>query len=230
MFKNQKIMPSISILLSFSFMTLLGSACNSATSNSASVKPATTSTTMDTQQPNTDNKLETIVLGGGCFWCVEAIYQDLKGVEKVVSGYAGGSVSNPTYREVCTGTTGHAEVLQISYDPAIISLQDILQIFFTVHDPTTLNRQGADVGTQYRSVIFYNSAEEKAIAEAAKTEAQEIWDDAIVTEIVPATTFYPAEQYHQNYYKDNPYQPYCNIVITPKVKKFRAKYQDKLKQ
>lgn len=172
---------------------------------------------------------DTATLGGGCFWCVEAIYQDLKGVQKVVSGYAGGSVANPTYKEICTGTTGHAEVIQVIFDPALIRYDEILEIFFTVHDPTTLNRQGNDVGTQYRSVIFYHSEAQKDIAEKVKNDAAAIWDDPIVTEIAPRTQFYKAEDYHQNYYKDNPYQPYCAYIISPKVKKFREKYMDKLK-
>ncbi|MFN4257082.1 MAG: peptide-methionine (S)-S-oxide reductase MsrA [Saprospiraceae bacterium] len=181
-------------------------------------------------QAQTTGNQEVATLGGGCFWCVEAIYQDLKGVSKVESGYAGGSGANPTYREVCTGLTGHAEVVQVTFDPAVISFRDICDIFFTTHDPTTLNRQGADVGTQYRSVIFYHSPEQKAAAEAAKTAAAEIWDDPIVTEISPAAPFYKAENYHQNYFKDNTYQPYCQAIIAPKVKKFRQKYAEKLKQ
>lgn len=182
-----------------------------------------------TQAQPTGNQ-EVATLGGGCFWCVEAIYQDLKGVSKVESGYAGGSGANPTYREVCTGLTGHAEVVQVTFNPAVISFRDICDIFFTTHDPTTLNRQGADVGTQYRSVIFYHSPEQKTTAEAAKTAAAEIWDDPIVTEISPAAPFYKAENYHQNYFKDNTYQPYCQAIIAPKVKKFRQKYAEKLKQ
>jgi methionine-S-sulfoxide reductase len=161
---------------------------------------------------------------------VEAIYQDLQGVLKVESGYSGGHVSNPTYKEICSGLTGHAEVIQVTFDPSVIAYADILRVFFTVHDPTTLNRQGNDVGTQYRSVIFYHSKEQKKTAEEVKTEAQEIWDGRIVTEISPLDKFYKAEEYHQNYYKDNPNQPYCSIVIAPKVKKFREKYKDKLKQ
>lgn len=173
---------------------------------------------------------EVATLGGGCFWCVEAIYQDLKGVLKVESGYSGGKIPNPSYREVCTGTTGHAEVVQITFDPKIISYHDILEVFFTVHDPTTLNRQGHDEGTQYRSVIFYHSPEQMTTAEVVKKSAQEIWDDPIVTEIAPFTQFYKAETYHQNYYKENQNQPYCSIVITPKVRKFREKFRDKLKE
>jgi peptide-methionine (S)-S-oxide reductase len=180
--------------------------------------------------PKGSSQRDTATLGGGCFWCVEAIYQDLQGVHKVVSGYAGGSVANPTYKEICTGTTGHAEVIQVVFDPAVVRYDEILEIFFTVHDPTTLNRQGNDVGTQYRSVIFYHSEAQKESAEKVKKDAAAIWDDPIVTEIAPLTRFYPAEDYHQNYYKDNPYQPYCAYIISPKVKKFREKYKDKLKQ
>jgi peptide-methionine (S)-S-oxide reductase len=168
-------------------------------------------------------------LGGGCFWCVEAVYQELNGVQKVESGYAGGHVSNPTYREICTGTTGHAEVAQITYNPALVSFEEILEVFFTVHDPTTLNRQGNDVGTQYRSVIYYHNPEQKAIAEAAKSAASELWEDPIVTQIAPLDKFYKAEEYHQNYFRDNPSQSYCVYVVGPKVKKFREKFKAKLK-
>lgn len=173
---------------------------------------------------------EVATLGAGCFWCVEAIFQDLKGVSKVESGYSGGHVSNPTYREVCSGLTGHAEVIRVTFDPAVISFKEILEVFFTVHDPTTLNRQGADSGTQYRSAIYYHSPEQKTVAEAVKQSMQSIWDDPIVTEVSAFETFYKAEDYHQNYFKDNPNQPYCSIVIAPKVKKFRQQYQEKLKQ
>lgn len=174
--------------------------------------------------------LELATLGGGCFWCVEAIYQDLKGVTKVASGYSGGSVENPTYNAVCSGTTGHAEVIQVTFDPSVVSYEEILEIFFTVHDPTTLNRQGNDIGTQYRSVIFYHSEAKKATAEKVIDSVKDLFENPIVTEVSPFTTFYVAEDYHQNYYKDNKYQPYCSYVITPKVKKFREKFQDKLKQ
>jgi peptide-methionine (S)-S-oxide reductase len=173
---------------------------------------------------------EIATLGGGCFWCVEAIYQDLKGVSKVESGYSGGHIDNPTYKEVCSGLTGHAEVIQVTFDPAIISYADILRIFFTVHDPTTLNRQGNDSGTQYRSVIYFHSEEQQKTAEAVKIEAKEAWDDPIVTEISAFEKFYKAEDYHQNYFKDNPNQGYCSFIIAPKVKKFREKYKDRLKQ
>lgn len=172
---------------------------------------------------------EIATLGGGCFWCLEAVYDQLKGVTDVVSGYSGGHVLNPTYKQICTGTTNHAEVTQITFDPEVISYQELLEVFFTVHDPTTPNRQGADVGTQYRSVIFYHSPEQKATAEKAKQDAQALWQNPIVTQIVPEATFYPAEDYHQEYFANNPYAGYCQVVIAPKVSKFRAKYLAKLK-
>ena len=175
---------------------------------------------------------EVATLAGGCFWCLEAAFQQLKGVEKVESGYAGGHVANPSYEQVCTGTTGHAEVLQITFDPAIISFDDLLHVFFTIHDPTTLNRQGADVGTQYRSAIFYHSPEQKAVAERviAELQAEGVWDDPIVTEVKPLEIFYPAEEYHRDYYRRNPNQGYCRAVIAPKVAKVRKLYLEKLKQ
>ncbi|MEZ5001398.1 MAG: peptide-methionine (S)-S-oxide reductase MsrA [Chitinophagales bacterium] len=173
--------------------------------------------------------MEVATLGAGCFWCVEAIFQDLKGVSKVVSGYSGGHVKNPAYREVCNGTTGHAEVIQVSFDPAIISYDQILEVFWNTHDPTTLNRQGNDVGTQYRSAIFYHSEDQKKTAEASKINVAKDFNAPIVTEIVPFEVFYSAEDYHQNYYNENGNQPYCSIVISPKVDKFRKKYAEKLK-
>lgn len=173
---------------------------------------------------------EIATLGGGCFWCVEAFFQDLKGVSKVESGYSGGPMDNPSYEAVCGGRTGHAEVIQVTFDPAVISFQNILEVFFTVHDPTTLNRQGNDSGTQYRSVIYYHSPEQKAVADQAKIAAKAIWDDPIVTEITSFDKFFKAEGYHQNYYKTNPNQPYCSIVIAPKVSKFRKLYQEKLQK
>jgi peptide-methionine (S)-S-oxide reductase len=175
---------------------------------------------------------ETATLGGGCFWCLEAVYKDLKGVERVVSGYAGGHVENPTYEQVCGGRTGHAEVVQITYDPAIVSFRDLLDVFFTIHDPTTKDRQGADVGPQYRSIILYHDAAQKAAAERAIAELREkgLWRAPVVTEIVPLETFYPAEAYHQDYYEQNPRQRYCQIVIAPKVAKFRHQYLAKLKR
>jgi len=175
---------------------------------------------------------EVATLGGGCFWCTEAVFTELRGVEKVESGYAGGSLPNPNYGQVCEGDTGHAEVVQITYDPSVISFGDLLHIFFTVHDPTTLNRQGADTGTQYRSVILYHDQSQKEMAEATIRELNEakVWGKPIVTELSPFTTFYKAEDYHQEYFKKNPYQGYCMVVVAPKVSKFRKKYQDLLKR
>ena len=170
-------------------------------------------------------------LGGGCFWCLEAVFEQANGVHKVVSGYAGGDTANPTYREVCGGDTGHAEVVQVTFDPAVISYREILEIFFGMHDPTTLNRQGADVGTQYRSAIFYHSPEQKDIAEKLIAELNEagIWGRPIVTEVGPLGTFYPAEGYHQGYFRANPSQPYCQAVVGPKVAKFRKQFTSKLR-
>ncbi len=175
---------------------------------------------------------EVATLAGGCFWCLEAIYDDLKGVLDVVSGYSGGSVPNPSYEAVCTGETGHAETVQVTFDPSVISFRELLEVFFTIHDPTTLNKQGADVGAQYRSVIFYHSPEQKAVAEQVIGDltSQQIWPHPIVTEVAPFLAFYPAEAYHQEYFKHNPYQGYCMVVIAPKVAKFRHKYMEMLKK
>ncbi|HEX9393640.1 MAG TPA: peptide-methionine (S)-S-oxide reductase MsrA [Gemmatimonadales bacterium] len=174
---------------------------------------------------------ETATLAGGCFWCLEAAFQQLKGVSGVTSGYAGGTVPNPTYEAVCSGRTGHAEVTQVEFDPTVISYRDLLDVFFTIHDPTTLNQQGADVGTQYRSAIFYQSPEQERVAREviAALEATHVWDDPIVTEIVPLTAFYPAEAYHRDYYNRNQNQPYCRAVIAPKVAKLRKHYLERLK-
>ncbi|HYF02886.1 MAG TPA: peptide-methionine (S)-S-oxide reductase MsrA [Patescibacteria group bacterium] len=176
-------------------------------------------------------KTETATFGNGCFWCTEAIFQDLEGVESAISGYSGGHVENPTYEAVCSGTTGHAEVLQITYDPLKISYETLLKVFWETHDPTTLNRQGNDVGTQYRSAIFYHNDEQKEIAEKYKEQlaASGTWKDPIVTEIVPFKKFYKAEDYHQNYYNNNPNQGYCAFVVRPKVEKFQSKFKDMLK-
>lgn len=177
-----------------------------------------------------DNNLEKATVGGGCFWCTEAVFQEVKGVIKVVSGYSGGTVpGTPTYREVCSGLTGHAEVVQISFDPNSIGYGDILEIFMTTHDPTTLNRQGGDVGTQYRSVIFYQDDEQKKTAEEVLNNLSKYFDDRIVTELAPLEKFHPAEEYHQDYFKKNPTQGYCNFVITPKLAKLRKMHSDKLK-
>jgi peptide-methionine (S)-S-oxide reductase len=174
---------------------------------------------------------EVATLAGGCFWCLEAVYDELRGVQDVVSGYAGGHVPNPTYEQVCAKNTGHAEVVQITYDPDVVSFRDLLNVFFTIHDPTTPNRQGADIGPQYRSAIFYHTPEQKAVAESAIAEMAQahIWDDPIVTEITPLDVFYPAEDYHQEYFAHNPFQGYCRMVIAPKVAKFRRKFLEQLK-
>lgn len=181
---------------------------------------------------NMTNKLAIATFGGGCFWCTEAVFQRVKGVEKVVSGYAGGKVKNPTYKEVTSGLTGHAEVIQITYNPTLITYPELLEIFWGTHDPTTLNRQGADVGTQYRSVIFYHSAEQKELASAykQKLDASGAFDRPIVTEISQAGDFYPAEDYHQNYFNLNGNAPYCTYVIQPKLEKFKKVFSEKLKQ
>lgn len=177
-------------------------------------------------------KVETATLGGGCFWCLEAVFERLEGVESVVSGYAGGTVPNPSYEQVCTGTTGHAEAVQITFDPEEISYRELLEVFFTIHDPTTLNRQGADVGTQYRSVIFYHTEEQRETAKSVigELEASGTWNDPIVTELKVFKEFYPAEDYHQGYYSRNQKQSYCQAIITPKLAKLRQKWLDKLKK
>ena len=171
--------------------------------------------------------METAVLGGGCFWCLEAVYQEVEGVESVRSGYMGGEMPNPSYDQVCTGRSGHVETVEVVFDPQLISFSDVLHVFFTIHDPTTLNRQGNDVGPQYRSVIFYNSEEQRRVAEEVIGEAQTNWRDPIVTAVEPASTFYVAEDYHQNYFRDNPRQSYCVYVVGPKVSKFREKFAEK---
>jgi peptide-methionine (S)-S-oxide reductase len=170
--------------------------------------------------------LETAVFGGGCFWCLDAQFKLVKGVKSVVSGYAGGTTKNPSYEQVCTETTGHAEVIQVEFDPAIVTYADLLRKFFHAHDPTTLNRQGADVGTSYRSIILYRDANQKAVAEEVKKEVQKDWPDPIVTQIVPLQAFYQAEDYHQDYFAKNPTQGYCRVVVAPKVKKFEKMLQE----
>ena len=179
-----------------------------------------------------NNQTETATFGGGCFWCTEAVFESVKGVTDVVSGYCGGTVKNPAYREVTTGTTGHAEVVQISFNPVVVSYRQLLQIFFATHDPTTLNRQGADVGTQYRSVIFYHSAQQKADAREiiSLLTSERVFDAPIVTQLEAAMPFYKAEAYHQEYFQNNPSQPYCRVVINPKVAKFRKEFAEWLKQ
>ena len=184
----------------------------------------------DQQAPESRSHSEIATLGGGCFWCVEAVLKPLDGVLDVVSGYAGGRVANPTYEQVCGKKTGHAEVVQVTFDPAFVSYRDVLGVFFATHDPTTLNRQGADVGTQYRSIVLYHSPEQQQTAQAvmAELQANRVWDAPIVTQVEPLEAFYPAEDYHQDYFARNPNQPYCQIVISPKVAKFRQKYLARL--
>jgi len=209
-------------LVSLGFMP----ACSSQKSSAPSAN-----TPPKDQKVDKNMNTEIATFGAGCFWCVEAVFQELKGVIKVESGYMGGNTPNPTYREVCTGLTGHAETTKITFDPSVISYAELLEVLWTTHDPTTLNRQGADAGTQYRSVIFYQNEEQKKIAEKSKAEvATKIWDKPIVTEIVPATTFYEAEDYHQDYFANNPEAGYCRIVIAPKVQKVREHFVEKLKQ
>lgn len=172
--------------------------------------------------------IETATLGGGCFWCTEAVYQQLKGVQSVESGYTGGQVPNPTYEQICDGTTGHAEVVRLTFDTDVASFREILEIFFTIHDPTTINRQGNDVGTQYRSVIYFNSPEQQATAKHVIAEMANVWDAQIVTELGPEETYYKAEDYHQNYFRKNPLQGYCAFVVAPKVAKFRKMFTEKI--
>lgn len=179
---------------------------------------------------STSSELELATLGGGCFWCLEAVFEQLRGVEEVVSGYSGGTVPDPSYQQICGGRTGHAEVVQVAFDPHVLSYRDILEVYFDIHDPTTLNRQGADVGPQYRSVIFYHDGDQKRIAERVIEELNQagIWDRPIVTEVVPLETFYAAEPYHQEYFQRNPGQPYCRAVVAPKVAKLRRRHRPKL--
>ena len=182
-------------------------------------------------KPQENKGFEVATLGGGCFWCLEAVFEQLRGVETVESGYAGGSVPNPSYKAVCSGTTGHAEVVQITFDPTVISYRELLEVFFAVHDPTTLNRQGQDVGTQYRSVVFTHTPEQRATVATviAELTAQQVWSNPIVTQVVPAVTFWKAEAYHQGYFRNNPTQPYCQLVVNEKVAKARKGFAAKLK-
>jgi peptide-methionine (S)-S-oxide reductase len=174
--------------------------------------------------------LQTVTIGGGCFWCLEAVYLEMKGIEKVVSGYAGGHTVNPTYQQVCSETTGHAEVTQITFDDTVTSFEDILKVFFVIHDPTTLNRQGNDIGESYRSIVLYHDEAQLEVSKKAIAEAQGLWDKPIVTELKPLTVFYPAEAYHQNYYARNPNQGYCMGVVAPKVAKFRSKFLEQVRR
>jgi peptide-methionine (S)-S-oxide reductase len=202
--------------VSISFMSY---ACNGLSNNENSI------------QMNNENKMDTATFGAGCFWCVEAVFQQIKGVEKVVSGYSGGKVKNPTYKEICSGLTGHAEVIQVYYDSSVVSFGELLEVFWATHDPTTLNRQGADVGTQYRSAVFYHNENQREIAEKYKQKLNDakVYDNPIVTEISPIINFYKAEDYHQNYFNDNSQQPYCQYVIQPKLDKFKKVFAEKLK-
>lgn len=216
-----------SIFLTLSSILLMSCGNPQASSNTSSGM----NTMETTMEKNTNGELDTAIFGAGCFWCVEAIFQQLEGVEKVASGYSGGARENPTYDQVCSGATGHAEVIQVIYDPAKISFVDLLEVFWGVHDPTTLNRQGADVGTQYRSVIFYTNADQKKLAEdyKKKLNASGAFPQPVVTEISPLKSFYVAENYHQNYFNENGNQPYCSLVIRPKLDKFKKVFGDKMK-
>ncbi|MBI83367.1 MAG: peptide-methionine (S)-S-oxide reductase [Planctomycetaceae bacterium] len=209
-------------------VSTLGSSCSTAEPTGA----VSTVSTPANQEKGAPEKAAVATFGAGCFWCVEAVFEELEGVLDVSSGYTGGTVDNPTYRDVCTGLTGHAEVCQIQYDSANISYDELLEVFWKTHDPTTLNRQGPDSGTQYRSVIFYHNIEQKELAEQykQKLDASGAWDNPLVTEISPLPKYYPAEDYHQDYFKLNPNQRYCSFVIRPKVKKFKSAFPDKLKQ
>jgi peptide-methionine (S)-S-oxide reductase len=212
-------------LLALSLFTI--TACSNALKEQ---EPISTHSMMDATTTSA-KQLDTATFGNGCFWCTEAVFQQIKGVEKVISGYSGGTVVNPTYKQVCTGTTGHAEALQIIYDPTVVTYSDLLQMFWYSHDPTTLNRQGNDVGTQYRSVVFYHNEQQKKEAEFYKKKLDDakVFDKPIVTEITAFQKFYPAEDYHQNYYNENGTQPYCMYIIRPKIEKFRKIFADKLK-
>src|SRR4030095_13620185 len=221
MFNKGRIM--LKYIFLFLFSIILAYGCNLSGKQKQSSKK---SSDKDISQMSDTTKLEKATLGAGCFWCVEAIFQDVKGVEKVESGYSGGTTADPTYEQVCSGMTGHAEVAQITFDPSVITYEQLLTVFFHVHDPTTMNRQGNDKGTQYRSAIFYHNDEQKKTAEKVKEDISKsgLWDDQIVTEITPFDKFYKAEDYHQNYYNENPNQSYCSYVIAPKVKKFYKEF------
>ncbi len=218
-------------LITTSILPMLLAVCFTACAQDHKYEHSKTFSQMNTSAKTHEHKTDTATFGAGCFWCTEAQFQQLKGVTKVESGFSGGHVNNPTYKEVCTGTTGHAEVCNVYYDPSIISFDELLAAFWTCHDPTTLNRQGNDVGTQYRSVVFYHNNEQKQKAESYKKKLndEKAWDSPVVTEISPFTHFYVAEDYHQNYYNENGEAPYCHFVIQPKVAKFRKIFKDKLK-
>lgn len=217
---------NIITLVSTCLSLLILIACSNASSDTSTTK----NITMENESTNT-NQLDTATFGNGCFWCTEALFQDIKGVVKVTSGYTGGQVKNPTYKQICTGITGHAEALQIVFNPAIVTYSELLQMFWYSHDPTTLNRQGNDVGTQYRSAVFYHNAEQKKEAEfyKKKLDDEKVFEKPIVTEITALDTFFAAEDYHQNYYKENGAQPYCMYIIRPKLEKFKKVFGDKMK-
>lgn len=222
-------LPALGIAL-IGFLTMTTTASADAQAPGATQEP--TSTQPRTTPEGGTKGMEFATFGGGCFWCLEAVFQQLKGVEKVVSGYAGGRVPNPTYKQVLTGLTGHAEVVQILYDPSVITYPELLEVFWKTHDPTTLNRQGPDIGTQYRSIVLAHNAEQLELARSYKAKLNQsgAFNRPIVTEIKPLTKFFPAEDYHQNYFRNNPYQGYCQYVIVPKVEKFRQVFRDKLKE
>ncbi|MFM8325656.1 MAG: peptide-methionine (S)-S-oxide reductase MsrA [Pirellulaceae bacterium] len=211
---------------------LQSTSCDALGQSQAGEKEAASGSPQGDGKKSEGKSMELATVGGGCFWCVEAVFQRLEGVTKVVSGYAGGQTENPNYKQVCTGLTGHAEVCQITYDPSIVSFDEILEVFWQTHDPTTLNRQGNDVGTQYRSVVYYHSPEQKEKAEhyMKKLDEAKIFKNPIVTEISPLPKFYPAEDYHQNYFNDNPDQPYCQAVVKSKVDKFKKVFSEKMKK
>jgi peptide-methionine (S)-S-oxide reductase len=215
-------MKTIITLILFTYSLI---SCSQNKVNSTKTQPKTI------MENNNTNNNAIATFGGGCFWCTEAVFQRMKGVDTVISGYSGGKTNNPTYKEICTGTTGHAEVIQIHYNPAEVTFEDLLEVFFNTHDPTTLNRQGNDVGTQYRSVIFFNNETEKetAVAYIKQLSGSGIFSSPIVTEVSPLGKFYPAEDYHQNYFNQNGNQPYCSYVVRPKVEKFEKLYKNKLK-
>lgn len=218
--------PGLSLaLLAFCWSLVLGT-------SSLAAPQQTSGTAAEETETDKEKKLETATFGAGCFWCTEAVFQRVKGVEKVASGYMGGTTKNPTYKDICTGLTGHAEVIQVQFDPTVVSFVELLEIFWKTHDPTTLNKQGADEGTQYRSVVFFHSKSQQEEAELYKKKLDEakIFENKIVTEISPASEFYVAEDYHQNYFNDNPRQGYCRLVITPKLEKFEKVFKDKLKK
>lgn len=235
--KTLKTNKEISLLIIVQFISILiflSNACGEPTNNKNQMENKSKLNAMDSEPggANSLSSIDTVTLGGGCFWCVDAVYERLDGVVNVLSGYSGGTVKNPTYSEVCTGLTGHAEVVQIAYDTTKISLDEILKVFFTVHDPTTLNRQGADVGTQYRSVIFYRNDRQREIAKSIidALDNNNVYSKPIVTQLVPFTAFYKAEDYHQEYYDKNRNAPYCQLVIQPKLEKFEKVFKDRLKK